>query len=128
MLTIGDYWVFRRKPPNLGQKFATLQIYKSSKQLKPRPSDQLSPNCSMAVNKPMLSFGSTTPCFLHYRLNSFSAFWLILTKHPTTLISNMLKSHKITQTTSCHSCSQPAVSPPLPPPHPPTHPLLPFFS
>ena len=31
----------RRKPPKMGQKFATLQIYKSSKRLRPHPPDRL---------------------------------------------------------------------------------------
>ena len=102
--------------PELGQKFATLQIHTSSKQSKPRPPDQLPHTALMAVNKAMSSLWLYHSCFLHYRLNSYSKFQRIPTKNPTTPTSYMLKSHKITETTGCHSCSQPAVRPRLPPP------------
>ena len=79
----------RRKPPKSGQKFATLQIYKSSKRLKPHPPDKLLPHTAlMTVNKATLGFWLYHPCLLHYR------FQQIPIKHPTTPTSNMLTSHK----------------------------------
>ena len=71
---MGRPFQLRRKPPKSGQKFATPQIHTSSIWLKPHPPDQPPHTALMAVNKATLSYWFYPPCFLHYRLNSYSKF------------------------------------------------------